>query len=231
MTAPNQSEAELAEPYGVYVPAALSGRPAGTLFFEVSKRCVDIVASLTGLILLAPLFTVLAILIKLEDPKGAVFFSQTRIGKSEKPFRMYKFRSMVSNAEELLKDILDQNEVSGAMFKMKEDPRITRVGKFIRKTSLDELPQLWNVLRGDMSLVGPRPPLPREVEEYTEYDKLRLTVTPGCTGLWQVSGRNDLSFNQMVELDLHYVAQRGCKMDTKIFFKTIKVILFPNSAY
>lgn len=144
---------------------------------------------------------------------------------------MYKFRSMVSNAEELLGGLLHQNEISGAMFKMKEDPRITRIGRFIRKTSIDELPQLFNVLKGDMSLVGPRPPLPREVEEYTDYDKLRLTVTPGCTGLWQVSGRNELSFAEMVQLDLTYIEQRSPLLDTKILIKTLKVMVGSKDAF
>ncbi|WP_460291255.1 sugar transferase [Bacillus cereus] len=151
------------------------------------KRLIDIFGSLCGLIFLSPIFLIVALFIKLEDPKGPVFFKQIRVGKDEKEFGMYKFRSMVVDAEEQLNDLLQLNEVSGAMFKMKEDPRITKIGKFIRKTSIDELPQLLNVLKGEMSLVGPRPPLPREVKEYTLYDKQRLLVTPGCTGLWQVT--------------------------------------------
>lgn len=144
---------------------------------------------------------------------------------------MFKFRSMVSNAEEMLEGLLDLNEISGAMFKMKNDPRVTKIGKWIRKTSIDELPQLWNVIRGDMSLVGPRPALPREVELYSNYDRLRLRVSPGCTGLWQVSGRSNLSFNQMIELDLKYIERRGLWLDLKLIFCTIKIMLFPNSAY
>jgi exopolysaccharide biosynthesis polyprenyl glycosylphosphotransferase len=188
------------------------------------KRMVDIIGSLVGLILLSPLFMIVAIIIKVEDPNGPVFFKQVRVGKNHMQFKMYKFRSMVSNAEELLKDLLDKNEIQGAMFKMKEDPRITKIGKFIRKTSIDELPQLWNVLKGEMSLVGPRPPLPREVKEYTRYDKQRLLVIPGCTGLWQVSGRNSLSFKQMVELDLEYIENRSLVMDIKIILKTFSAI-------
>lgn len=199
--------------------------------YSTVKRTIDITGALLGLIFFAPLFVILAILIKLEDPKGPVFFYQTRIGKGEKPFRMYKFRSMVSNAEEKLQELLDRNEIKGAMFKMKDDPRITRVGKFIRKTSIDELPQLINVLKGDMSLVGPRPPLPREVAEYSEYDKLRLTVASGCTGLWQVSGRNQLSFEQMVELDLEYIQKRSIAGDMKIIFKTFKLLLGAKDAF
>ncbi|SFS54539.1 sugar transferase [Paenibacillus sp. BC26] len=201
------------------------------VFYTLVKRMMDISCALLGLIILLPLFVLIVILIKLEDPKGSAFFYQTRIGKDEKPFKMYKFRSMVSNAEEKLKDLLDKNEIQGAMFKMKDDPRITRVGKFIRKTSIDELPQLVNVLKGDMSLVGPRPPLPREVAEYSEYDKLRLTVTSGCTGLWQVSGRNDLSFEEMVKLDLEYIQKRSVTGDLKIIFKTFKLLLGAKDAF
>ncbi|KZM58301.1 multidrug MFS transporter [Geobacillus stearothermophilus] len=199
--------------------------------YLIAKRIMDICGALIGLICLSWLFLIVALLIKLEDPKGPVFFKQVRVGKDGKEFYMYKFRSMVTNAEELLESLLHLNEVSGAMFKMKDDPRITKVGKFIRKTSIDELPQLWNVLKGDMSLVGPRPPLPREVAQYTEYDKQRLLVIPGCTGLWQVSGRNDLGFNEMVELDLKYIRERSILYDLKIILKTIKIMIKPNSAY
>jgi exopolysaccharide biosynthesis polyprenyl glycosylphosphotransferase len=199
--------------------------------YLIAKRIMDIFGALVGLICLSWLFLIVALLIKLEDPKGPVFFKQVRVGKDGKEFYMYKFRSMVTNAEELLESLLHLNETTGAMFKMKNDPRVTKVGKFIRKTSIDELPQLWNVLKGDMSLVGPRPPLPREVAQYTEYDKQRLLVTPGCTGLWQVSGRNDLGFAEMVELDLKYIRERSLLYDIKIIFKTIKIMIKPNSAY
>lgn len=199
--------------------------------YLIAKRTMDIIGAMIGLISLSWLFLIVAVLIKLEDPKGPVFFKQIRVGKDGKQFYMYKFRSMVIDAEKRLKELLNYNEVSGAMFKMKNDPRVTKVGKFIRKTSIDELPQLWNVLKGEMSLVGPRPPLPREVEQYTEYDKQRLLVTPGCTGLWQVSGRNDLGFNEMVELDLKYIRERSILYDLKIILKTIKIMIKPNSAY
>lgn len=198
--------------------------------YLMSKRGFDLIAATAGLVLLSPLFLLVALLIKLESPKGSVFFYQTRVGRDEQPFRMFKFRSMVSNAEEILESLLSQNEIEGAMFKMKEDPRITKVGKFIRKTSIDELPQLWNVIRGDMSLVGPRPALPREVNEYTSYDKLRLKVQPGCTGLWQVSGRNELSFKQMVELDLRYIEERGFLLDMKLMLLTVKVMFGSKNA-
>jgi lipopolysaccharide/colanic/teichoic acid biosynthesis glycosyltransferase len=196
-----------------------------------NKRLIDIVGSLAGLILLSPLFVLIAILIKIEDNNGPVFFKQTRVGKGEKEFKMLKFRSMVSNAEELLETLLEQNEVSGAMFKMKDDPRVTKIGRFIRKTSIDELPQLINVLKGEMSLVGPRPPLLREVEEYTDYEKQRLLVTPGCTGLWQVSGRSNVGFEGMVELDLKYINTRSTLKDIVLILRTVVVILISKDAY
>ncbi|OOR10984.1 multidrug MFS transporter [Bacillus cereus] len=199
--------------------------------YLIIKRFMDIIGSLVGLILLAPIFCIIAIMIKIEDSKGPIVFKQIRVGKNGKEFHMYKFRSMVVNAEEKLKDLLNQNEVSGAMFKMKEDPRVTNIGRFIRKTSIDELPQLINVLKGDMSLVGPRPPLLREVKEYTAYDKQRLMITPGCTGLWQVSGRSNLSFEQMVELDLYYIIHRNLIFDVKILLKTVKVLLGSKDAF
>ncbi|MEH7549077.1 sugar transferase [Neobacillus vireti] len=199
--------------------------------YLIIKRLIDIIGASCGIILLSLLFLLIAILIKIEDPKGKVFFSQRRVGLNGKEFNMYKFRSMVSNAEERLKELLKYNEVSGAMFKMKEDPRITKVGKFIRKTSIDELPQLLNVLKGDMSLVGPRPPLPREVASYSKYDKQRLIVTPGCTGLWQVSGRNSVGFEEMVELDLYYIEKRSLLFDIKIILKTITVLFGSKDAF
>jgi exopolysaccharide biosynthesis polyprenyl glycosylphosphotransferase len=199
--------------------------------YEASKRLIDIIGALAGIILLLPLFIIVAFLIKKEDSKGPVFFKQIRVGKDGKEFYMYKFRSMVSNAEERLADLLQFNEIEGAMFKMKEDPRVTKIGKFIRKTSIDELPQLWNVLKGDMSLVGPRPPLPREVAEYNTYHKQRLLVTPGCTGLWQVSGRNHMSFEEMVDLDIQYISERSVFFDIKIILRTIKVLFGTDNAY
>ncbi|MGE8014628.1 sugar transferase [Bacillus mycoides] len=194
------------------------------------KRLMDVVGALCGLIFLSPVFLIVALLIKLEDPKGPILFKQTRVGKNEQEFGMYKFRSMVTDAEEKLKDLLQHNEVSGAMFKMKDDPRVTKIGKFIRKTSIDELPQLLNVLKGEMSLVGPRPPLLREVKEYTQYDKQRLLVTPGCAGLWQVTERNSVGFKEMVELDLEYINKRSIIYDLKIIFKTIQIMIKSNGA-
>lgn len=195
------------------------------------KRVFDFVASLLGLIILSPLFLIIAIAIKVEDPKGAVFYSQTRLGRGEVPFKMYKFRSMVSNADELLEKLLKDNEIDGAMFKMQDDPRVTKIGRFIRKYSIDELPQLLNVLQGSMSLVGPRPPLPREVEEYSDYDKQRLAVKPGCTGLWQATVRNSVGFDEMVKLDLTYISKRSVAFDVYFLFKTVVIMFKPNGAY
>ena len=207
-------------------PAKVNDRP----FYHVVKRLFDIVASACGLILLSPLFLFLVIKIRSEDG-GPAFYSQERIGKNEKPFKMWKFRSMVVDADKMLDELEDQNEIDGAMFKIKDDPRVTKIGHVIRKYSLDELPQLWNVLIGDMSLVGPRPPLPSEVEEYTNYDKQRLTVMPGCTGLWQVTRRSEADFDEMVWLDIVYINHSGLFEDFKLIVKTVLVMIHPNGAY
>ena len=207
-------------------PAKVNDRP----FYHVVKRLFDIVASACGLILLSPLFLFLVIKIRSEDG-GPAFYSQERIGKNEKPFKMWKFRSMGVDADKMLDRLEDQNEIDGAMFKIKDDPRVTRIGHVIRKYSLDELPQLWNVLIGDMSLVGPRPPLPSEVEEYTDYDKQRLTVMPGCTGLWQVTRRSEADFDEMVWLDIVYINHSGAWEDLKLIVKTVLVMVHPNGAY
>nr|WP_325836293.1 sugar transferase [Enterococcus casseliflavus] len=195
------------------------------------KRAIDILGSLVGLILFIPIFLIVAFLIKKEDKSGPVFFSQERVGKNGKIFKMYKFRSMSVDAEERLASLLEKNEIEGAMFKMKNDPRVTKIGRYIRKNSIDELPQLWNVLRGEMSLVGPRPPLVREVNIYSEYDKQRLYVKPGCTGVWQVSGRNHVGFEEMVNLDLKYISKMSFFYDLSIIFKTFYMIIKPNGAY
>lgn len=197
----------------------------------IVKRLLDIILATIGMLLLLPVYFTVALAIKLEDPKGKIFFRQKRVGRNGKIFQMYKFRSMVSNADHILNNLLHLNEVNGAMFKMRNDPRVTRVGRFIRRTSLDELPQFLNVLKGEMSIVGPRPPLPREVEYYTAYDKQRLQVTPGCTGLWQVSGRNSLDFKAMVELDLEYIRKRSLWLDIKLMFKTVSVLFRAKDAY
>ena len=202
----------------------------GRYFYHSVKRIFDFMASGLALIILSPLFLYLAIRIRHEDG-GPAFYSQERIEKDGKPFKMWKFRSMIVNADQMLDKLADQNEVDGAMFKIKDDPRITKIGHTIRKYSLDELPQLYNVLIGDMSLVGPRPPLPSEVEEYTDYDKQRLMVMPGCTGLWQVTRRNEADFDEMVWLDIVYINHSGLWEDFKLIIKTVGVILHPNSAY
>lgn len=195
------------------------------------KRIVDLVGGAIGLVVATPIMLGVAIAMKKEEPDGPIIFSQTRVGKNGKTFRMYKIRSMCLDAEAKLETLLAKNEVQGAMFKMKEDPRVTKVGKFIRKTSIDELPQLWNVVKGEMSLVGPRPPLPREVKTYSSYDKQRLLVKPGCTGLWQVSGRNDVHFKDMVALDVEYIQTMSIINEIKIIFKTVWVMIKPNGAY
>ncbi|MBD7895288.1 sugar transferase [Limosilactobacillus sp. Sa3CUN2] len=198
--------------------------------YHLTKRFLDIVLSTLGLIGLSPVMGIVAYKIKREDG-GPVFYKQVRVGKNGKKFKMYKFRSMVVNADQLLDKLKEKNDVDGAMFKMKHDPRITKVGHFIREHSLDELPQLVNVLKGDMSLVGPRPPLPSEVEQYTSYDKQRLYVVPGCTGLWQATERNNVGFDEMVGLDLKYIKNCSVKYDLLIIWKTIAVIFTPNSSY
>ena len=194
------------------------------------KRSIDIICSLAGIIVLSPVFLIVAILIKIEDPKGSIFFCQERNGQHPNTFKMYKFRSMVHNAEELLKDLQHKNEQTGPAFKMADDPRITKVGKFIRKTSLDELPQLFNILKGDMSLVGPRPPIPREVREYNPYQMQRLLVKPGLTCIWQVSGRNNIGFDEWVDMDLEYIKTRNLLLDIKLILKTVKVLFGDNNA-
>lgn len=199
-------------------------------FYRFFKRLFDFLVSSIALIILSPLFLIISLLIYIDD-QGPIFYSQIRIGRDGKPFKMYKFRSMVTNADELLENLRSQNEVEGPMFKMKEDPRITTVGKFIRKTSIDEFPQLFNVLIGQMSLVGPRPPLKNETTQYSPYDKQRLWVVPGCTGLWQATERNNVGFHEMVELDIEYIKRSSLTFDLYLIIKTIKIIIIPNGAY
>lgn len=194
------------------------------------KRLFDIVAATCGIVILSPLMIIIAVLIKAED-HGPIFYKQVRVGRNGKTFKMYKFRSMFVNADQMLEELKEKNDVNGPMFKMKKDPRITKVGHFIREHSLDELPQFINVIKGDMSLVGPRPPLPSEVEQYTDYDKQRLYVIPGCTGLWQATSRNEVGFDGMVKLDLEYIQRANMFYDFLIICKTIFVIFKPNSSY
>lgn len=213
-----------------YIEPSIEKNLASAQSYEKWKRLFDIIGSTMGIIMCLPIFLIVAVLIKLEDPKGKIFFSQVRVGLNGKEFKMYKFRSMVHDAEARLEKLLKQNEVQGAMFKMKDDPRITKVGKIIRKTSIDELPQFFNVFNGSMSLVGPRPPLVREVLEYTNYQKQRLLVKPGCTGLWQATVRNSVGFEEMVELDLIYIKKRSILFDFKILFMTV-ITLIKGNAY
>jgi lipopolysaccharide/colanic/teichoic acid biosynthesis glycosyltransferase len=195
---------------------------------EKLHRAMDVLGAIVGLILFAPLLIPSMILVKATS-KGPVFFSQIRVGRGGKLFRMYKLRTMVTNAEKLQKDLMALNEQKGSAFKMKNDPRVTSVGKWLRRFSLDEVPQFLNVLRGEMSLVGPRPPLPREVESYKRWQLQRLMVKPGLTGLWQISGRNRLDFDDWVRLDIRYIKQRNLRFDIEIMFRTFKVLFFkPN---
>lgn len=198
-------------------------------FYFFTKRIIDMFGALCGIIILLPIILITAIAIKL-DSKGPIFFSQDRVGKNGKVFKMYKFRSMIINAEEVLDKLREKNEMSGPMFKMKDDPRVTRVGKFIRKTSIDELPQLINVLKGEMSLVGPRPNLPREVEQFSNYQKLKLLAKPGLTCYWQVSGRNNIDFEEWMELDIKYIKERSTWIDIKLIFKTVGVFFGDENA-
>lgn len=198
-------------------------------FYEICKRAIDIIGAISGLLLLSPVIVIVACAIKFTS-KGSMFFSQKRVGKNGELFDMYKFRSMVVNAEELKEKLEQQNERYGPMFKMKDDPRVTKVGRFIRKTSLDELPQLWNVLKGEMSLVGPRPSLPKEVAQFENWMCKRLTVKPGLTCYWQVSGRNNIGFEEWMRLDNKYVDERNLWIDIKLIFKTVLVLFGDKNA-
>ena len=194
------------------------------------KRLADFLFSLTAVIVLAPLGLIVAAAIKL-DSKGPVFFKQLRVGRNGSLFTIYKFRSMHENADQMKQELEELNEAEGPVFKIKRDPRITRVGAFIRRTSLDELPQFLNVLKGDMSLVGPRPALPKEVDKYTDYQRGRLVVVPGLTCLWQIQGRSSLSFERWVELDLEYISRQSLWLDLVIILKTIPAVLKGTGAY
>jgi lipopolysaccharide/colanic/teichoic acid biosynthesis glycosyltransferase len=216
------------------VRAVSKGRPVakarsrGAYFF--AKRAFDVVASGAAMVVLSPIFLATAIAIKCEDPKGKVVFSQNRVGKDGTVFRMYKFRSMYADAEERLKELKSQNEADGPVFKMKNDPRITKVGHFIRKYSIDELMQLVNVFKGDMSVIGPRPALPNEVAEYDAYAKQRLLVKPGLSCYWQVSGRSNIGFDEWMELDVKYINEMSLLTDAKIVLLTIPAVLKGDGA-
>lgn len=194
--------------------------------YERAKRLFDIVVSLVLLLVLFVPMALVALIIVIDSPGASPIYIQERVGLNGKSFKLYKFRSMVPNAEKQLDSLLSQNEMQGPAFKMKNDPRITRFGKFIRKCCIDELPQLVNIFKGEMSFVGPRPPLPREVEQYTEHQKQRLTVIPGLTCYWQITkSRNDCSFDEWLELDLKYIEERSVKTDLTVFFKTFGAVL------
>jgi exopolysaccharide biosynthesis polyprenyl glycosylphosphotransferase len=212
------------------------GEHVVTLFREqmllqlLAKRAVDTVVSLAALIVLAPLMVTVAILIKVTSP-GPVFFAQDRVGMNQRRFRIYKFRSMCIDAEEKKKELAHLNEIAdGPAFKMKNDPRITKIGRFIRKTSIDELPQLFNVLHGEMSLVGPRPPLPDEVKKYEWLFRKRLSVKPGITCVWQISGRSNITFERWMEMDNEYIENWSIWLDIKILFKTVPAVLLGRGA-
>ena len=195
------------------------------------KRGLDILAGTAGLLALSPLLLTVIALIKLED-RGPIFFRQMRVGLRGRLFGMWKFRSMVMNADKLKDTLLAQNEMQGGVtFKMKNDPRITRIGKYLRKFSIDEMPQLYNVLQGDMSLVGPRPPVPREVQEYTVEDRQRLLAKPGLTCFWQVGGRSEIDFNGQVRLDVEYIKSQSVWLDIKLLFKTVPAVVLGKGAY
>lgn len=218
--------AEEAPDCKVFSPDAQNASPSSLRRYLINKRIFDIVFSLAVLILLSPVYLILALLIVLDDPHAGPIYAQTRVGKDGKPFRFYKFRTMVKDADRMLDSLLDLNEKrDGPAFKIKDDPRITRVGRFLRKTSLDELPQFFNVLKGDMSVVGPRPPLPHEVAQYSPYHMQRLSVTPGLTCYWQTSQNRDaIQFEDWVEMDLQYIRERSYLLDLKLILLTVKVV-------
>jgi exopolysaccharide biosynthesis polyprenyl glycosylphosphotransferase len=197
---------------------------------RVAKKGLDLLVSALGLVLFFPLIVFIAILIK-STSKGSVFFRQLRVGRGEGRFYMLKFRTMVPGAEKMVEDLREGNEAQGPIFKIKDDPRVTPIGRFLRRFSLDELPQLINVFKGEMSLVGPRPPLPREVEHYQSWQKERLNTRPGMTGLWQVSGRSNLSFEEMFKLDIYYIENWSLWLDLKIMLKTIPAVFLKKGAY
>lgn len=194
--------------------------------YWIGRRGQDIFFSALALVVLSPIFLITAIVIYIDDPHGSPIFSQIRCGRDGKLFKIYKFRSMYIDAEERLEALLKENEMDGPAFKIKNDSRITRVGHFIRKTSIDELPQLWNILKGDMSIVGPRPALPREVELYNDLQRQRMYVQPGLTCYWQIQpNRNSINFNEWMALDIKYIEERSFFVDWKIIFMTIKAVL------
>jgi exopolysaccharide biosynthesis polyprenyl glycosylphosphotransferase len=195
-----------------------------------AKRSFDVVGAGVGLLLLSPVVALAALAVRL-DSKGPIFYGQTRVGRGNRPFRIWKFRTMVPDADSMVAELADRNEADGPLFKIADDPRITRVGRILRKTSIDELPQLWNVLRNEMSLVGPRPGLPAEAVQWDAEVRERLRVKPGITGMWQVSGRSDSSFDEYARLDLYYVHNWSLLVDLGILLRTIPTVLWSKGAY
>ena len=195
------------------------------LSYRFIKRAIDIAASAVGLVVCVPIFLVTGIAIKLEDPKGPVFYHQPRIGMNGREFICYKLRSMYTNADAIKDSLMNRNEMDGPVFKIKKDPRVTKVGHFIRRTSIDELPQLWNVLKGDMSLVGPRPLIVPEELACNSYQRQRELVKPGLTCYWQVSGRNDVGFSEWIEMDFRYIREQSLWTDMKILLLTVPAVL------
>jgi exopolysaccharide biosynthesis polyprenyl glycosylphosphotransferase len=211
-------------------PVIHLSEPIGQRLYETGKRALDLACALLILPFFLPVYFLAAIAVKLDSP-GAALMRQRRVGRGGRVFDMYKFRSMRTVAEDIPEELRAQNEATGPMFKMREDPRITRVGRILRRTSLDEVPQLFNVLRGEMSFVGPRPPLPREIPGYDEVQRRRLMVKPGITGLWQVSGRSGLTFDEMLRLDVRYIQKRSLLLDIIIMLKTAPCVIGGKGAY
>lgn len=212
------------------VRSAPPGRPARLIRRDATKRALDVLLAVLGLVAIWPLLLLIALAIRLDSP-GSALFAQTRIGRDGRPFRMWKFRSMIAEAEVLRPAVLAGSDRDGLCFKARHDPRVTRVGRILRRLSLDELPQLWNVLAGDMSLVGPRPALPEEVAAYPACAFGRLAVRPGLTGVWQVSGRADVGFDEMIAMDLDYVRDHGLRRDFGLMLRTVGVVLRGRGAY
>lgn len=226
---PQRSRVEIANIHGIDLPLlGLRRTPTNEVNLAL-KRLIDLLGGMVMLMLSGPIMLVAAIAIRLES-KGPIFFKQTRAGRNGRKFTMYKFRSMVVDAEAKKAALAHLNEMSGPVFKIKRDPRITKVGHFIRRTSIDELPQVFNILLGDMSLVGPRPPLPAEVEQYQPWQRRRLSVKPGLTGLWQVSGRNNVDFEEWMALDLRYIDDWSLWLDLKILLRTVPAVIFKTGA-
>lgn len=225
-TAP-RAPADGAHPGGI---APIAVEPSRGFYLRAGKRLIDLAAAAAGLLLLSPVIALIAVAIKLDSP-GPVIYRSKRVGEGGRIFRFFKFRSMVQNAEALRASLAHLNEVEGPVFKIQRDPRATRVGAWLRRTSIDELPQLWNVLIGDMSLVGPRPPIPEEVVQYEPWQVRRLSVRPGITCLWQVSGRSGVSFDEWMRMDMEYVDTRSFRTDLSILLRTIPAVLSRRGAF